>query len=132
MHSGRMLTARLLPYGGSPYLPNRDPLDTDPPQWRIQDIPEEGVPTPQGGANIRFCQIFPKNCMKFKEFGCPGGRASLASPLRSATAPGQRPPDRDPLTETPLDRDPLRQRPPKQRPSQSCDLWCMLGQRPPL
>ena len=29
-------------------------------QWQIQDFPKEGVPTPQGGANIRFCQIFPK------------------------------------------------------------------------
>ena len=29
-------------------------------QWRIQDFPEEGAPTPQGGANVRFCQIFPK------------------------------------------------------------------------
>ena len=29
-------------------------------QWRIQDFPEEGAPTAQGGANIRFCQIFPK------------------------------------------------------------------------
>ena len=30
-------------------------------QWRIQDFPEEGGPTLQGGgANIRFCQIFPK------------------------------------------------------------------------
>ena len=29
-------------------------------QWRIQDFPEEGAPTPQGGANIRFCHIFPK------------------------------------------------------------------------
>ena len=30
-------------------------------QWRIQDFPEEGVPTPRGGgANIQFCQNFPK------------------------------------------------------------------------
>ena len=29
-------------------------------QCRIQDFPEEGVPTPWGGANIQFCQIFPK------------------------------------------------------------------------
>ena len=53
-------------------------------QWRIQDFPEEGVPTPRrGGANIWFCQNFPKNCMKLKEFGPRG--ASLAPPLRSAT-----------------------------------------------
>ena len=42
-------------------------------QWRIQDIPEEGAPTPHGaGANIRFYQIF---WMKLKEFG-PGGRGA--------------------------------------------------------
>ena len=30
-------------------------------QWRIQDFPEEGAPTSQGGgANIQFRQIFPK------------------------------------------------------------------------
>ena len=29
-------------------------------QWRIQDFPEEGAPTPRGVANIRFCQNFPK------------------------------------------------------------------------
>ena len=29
-------------------------------QWRIQDFPEEGAPTPGGGTNTRFCQIFPK------------------------------------------------------------------------
>ena len=29
-------------------------------QWRIQDFPEEGAPTLKGGANIRFCQNFPK------------------------------------------------------------------------
>ena len=34
-----------------------------------------------GGANIRFCQIFPKNCMKLKEFGPPGGCASLVPPF---------------------------------------------------
>ena len=28
---------------------------------------------PSGVANIRFCQNFPKNCMKLKEFGPPGG-----------------------------------------------------------
>ena len=33
--------------------------------------------------------------------------------------PGQRSPDRDPIQSPPLDGDP-----------QSCDLWCMLGQRP--
>ena len=31
-------------------------------------------PSGGGGANIQFCQIFPKNCMKLKEFGWGGGR----------------------------------------------------------
>ena len=40
-----------------------------------------GAPTPMGGgyANIQFCQISPKNCMKLKEFG--SGGASLIPPL---------------------------------------------------
>ena len=40
----------------------------------------------QGGSeNLSFNHIFPENCMKMKEFG-PGGGASVALPLRSATA----------------------------------------------
>ena len=54
-------------------------------QWRIQDFPEEGAPTPQGGHQHTILPKFPKNCMKLKEFGPPGGRASPAPPLRSAT-----------------------------------------------
>ena len=55
-------------------------------QWRIQDFSEVAAPTPRGGANIRFCQKFPKNCMKLKEFGPPGGRgASKILLCRSAT-----------------------------------------------
>ena len=42
-------------------------------QWRIQDFPRGG------GANIQFCQNFPKNCMELKECG-PGG-ASILPPL---------------------------------------------------
>ena len=49
-------------------------------QWQIQDFPEGGAPIPKLGL---FCQFFAENCMKMKEFG-PGGRASLAPPLRSA------------------------------------------------
>ena len=41
--------------------------------------------TPQGGTNIQFCQIFPKNCIKLKEFGPPGGACVPHAPLRSAT-----------------------------------------------
>ena len=57
-------------------------------QWRIQDFPEEGAPTPQGGRQHTIFPNFSKNCMKSKEFGPGGGEggASLAPrPLRSAT-----------------------------------------------
>ena len=94
--------------------------------------------------------------------GCvPPARNSTGGSL-SGGLPGQRPLlDRDPLlpwtktpqtetprqkpswtgtpwTETPsgqrhpLNRDPLGQRPLSLPPPQSCNLWCMLGQRPPL
>ena len=43
-------------------------------QWRIQDFPQGRAPTPK--IAIIF-QIFAENCMKMKEFGPPGGRASL-------------------------------------------------------
>ena len=55
-------------------------------QWRIQDFPQEGAPTLKEAIIWPF---FPKNCMKFKEFGPGGGRASLAPPLRSANEDGQ-------------------------------------------
>ena len=42
-----------------------------------------GAPTPK--IAIIF-HIFAENCMKMKEFGPPGGRASLAPPLGSANA----------------------------------------------
>ena len=42
-------------------------------QWRIQDFPEEGAPT-LGGRQHTILPNFPKNCMKLKEFGPPGGR----------------------------------------------------------
>ena len=41
-------------------------------QWRIQDFPQEGAPTPKTA--IIF-HIFAENCMKMKEFGPPGGGA---------------------------------------------------------
>ena len=54
-------------------------MDTNPlcfaMQWRIQDFPEEGAPTPQGGRQHMILPIFPENCMKLKEFGPPGGGA---------------------------------------------------------
>ena len=37
-----------------------------------------GAPTPKMGL---FFQLFAENCMKMKEFGPPGGGASLAPPL---------------------------------------------------
>ena len=53
-------------------------------QGRIQDFPEEGVPTPQGGRQHTILPNFPKNSMKLKELGPPGGR--VPRPLRSANA----------------------------------------------
>ena len=49
-------------------------------QWRIQDFPEEGTPTLKEAIIWPFC---PKNCMKLKEFGPPGGggRVPGAPPL---------------------------------------------------
>ena len=49
-------------------------------QWRIQDFPEEGAPTPRGGRQNTILPNFPKNCMKLKEFGPPGGRAPPLDP----------------------------------------------------
>ena len=55
-------------------------------QWRIQDFPEEGAPTPRGGRQPMILSIFSENCMKMKKFWPRGGgRASPAPPLRSAT-----------------------------------------------
>ena len=50
-------------------------------QWRIQDFSQGGAPTPKSAIIFQF---FAENCMKMKEFGPRGGRASLAPPLRSA------------------------------------------------
>ena len=48
-------------------------------QWRVQDFPERGAPTPK---IIIFCKYFAKNCMKMKEFGPPGAHVP-GTPLRS-------------------------------------------------
>ena len=53
-------------------------------QWRIQDFPQGGAPTPK--IAIIF-QIFAENCMKMKEFGPPGARVPGA-PLRPGNALG--------------------------------------------
>ena len=50
-------------------------------QWRIQDFPQGGAPTPK--IAIIF-QIFAENCMKTKEFGPPGGARVPGAPLGSA------------------------------------------------
>ena len=54
-----------------------------PNQWRIQDFPQGGAPTPK--IAIIF-QIFAENCMKMKEFGPPGGGRSSLAPPGSANA----------------------------------------------
>ena len=55
-------------------------------QWRIQDFPEEGAPTPGGGAPtydfVNFCRKLHEN---EEILAARGGRASPAPPLRSAT-----------------------------------------------
>ena len=43
--------------------------------------PRRGRQLPGGGHQHKILPYFPKNCMKLKEFGPPGGRASLAPPL---------------------------------------------------
>ena len=56
-----------------------------PVQWRIQDFPRGGAPTPK--IAIIF-HIFAENCMKMKEFGPPGGARIPGAPLGSANAVG--------------------------------------------
>ena len=38
-------------------------------QWQIQDVPNGRQQPQDGGANLSFGQIFPKNYMKMKEIG---------------------------------------------------------------
>ena len=47
-------------------------------QWRIQDFPEEGAPSPKVGL---FCKLFAENCMKMKEFGPGEGVHVTGAPL---------------------------------------------------
>ena len=86
-------SATLWPDGSPIVYPEMSPMPVYPAhfrchsmhqgyQWRIQDFPQGGAPTPK--IAIIF-HIFAENCMKMKEFGPPGGgRASLAPPLGSA------------------------------------------------
>ena len=53
-------------------------------QWRIQDFPEGGVPTPENAIIFRF---FAENCMKMKEFGPPGGARPWPPPLDPPMVP---------------------------------------------
>ena len=81
-----------------------------PLQWRIQDFPEEGAPTPQEGANIRFWQNFPKTAWNWKNLGW--GARPLHPPLDQPL-----PWTETPWTETHLARDPPGQRPPSEQRS---------------
>ena len=47
-------------------------------------FPQGGAPTPQGGANIPFCQIFPKTAWNWKNLGARGG-GRPCTPPKSAT-----------------------------------------------
>ena len=57
----------------NPLVPSKEPK-----QWRIQDFPQGGAPTPK--ITIIF-QSFAENCMKMKEFGPPGGARVPGAPL---------------------------------------------------
>ena len=49
-------------------------------QWRIQDFPEEGAPTPRGGRQPMILSNFAENCMKMKKFWPPGGARVPCAP----------------------------------------------------
>ena len=49
-------------------------------QWRIQDFPEEGALTPEGGRQPIIWSIFPENCMKMKKFWARGGGTRPSRP----------------------------------------------------
>ena len=50
-------------------------------QWRIQDFPEEGAPTPRGGAPTYDFTKFSQKLHEIERIWAPGGHASLAPPL---------------------------------------------------
>ena len=101
-----MPTARSLPYGGISVwgLPNRDPPGQRPP-WTETPLDKDS----------------------------PGQRCPDRDPPDRGPA-GQRPlGQRPPWTETPSQTEiPPRQRSPQRETPWTCDLWCMLGQKPPL
>ena len=51
--------------------------NADTLQWRIQDFPRGGAPTPESAIIFQF---FAENCMKMKEFGPPGGARVPGTP----------------------------------------------------
>ena len=48
-------------------------------QWRIQDFPEEGAPTPQGAPTYEFAK-FSQKLHEIERIWTRGGRVSLAPP----------------------------------------------------
>ena len=122
MYSSRICTARSLLYGG--FLPNRDPPGQRSPRQRppwIETTPlDRDIPDRD-----------PLDRDPLLDRDSPTETPWTETPL-DRDLPRQRPP---PLTEThwteiPLDRDPQAETPWTETP-RSCDLWCMLGQRPP-
>ena len=58
-------------------------------QWRIQDFLDVGAPTlrGEGGANIRFCQIFLKTAWNWNNLNAEGGgRSSRPLYIRQCNA----------------------------------------------
>ena len=58
-------------------------VDSYTRQWRIQDFPQGGAPTPKSAIIFQF---FAENCMKMKEFG-PRGGGGGARPWRPPLDP---------------------------------------------
>ena len=54
-------------------------------QWRIQDFPEEGAPTLQGGAPTYDFAKFSQKLHEIERIWAPRGGARPSRPLRSAT-----------------------------------------------
>ena len=57
-------------------------------QWRIQDFPEERVPTPRGAPTYNFAKFSPK-LHEIERIWTPGGVHIPHAPLRSATVQNQ-------------------------------------------
>ena len=49
-------------------------------QWRIQDFPEEGAPTPQGGAPIYEIAKFSEKLHEIERIWTPGGGGGARVP----------------------------------------------------